>query len=242
MPHDIDLKKFLHGDFAPIDKLLMILAVQDRPISISNLTADAAQAGFRIPKKWNLSAVLSRSKGKAIRLPAGWEITPLGAEHLAQIGVATRSPIAVQAENDLRTHLAKIKSDTTRAFVEEAIRCLEYNLLRSAIVMSWIAAVDVLYTEVVDHHLAKFNAEASRVNPKWKAAQSADGLSIMGEKDFLDRLVTIGVLGKNQKQELEKALTLRNGCGHPNSLKIGQKSVAAHLEILLLNVFDKYSG
>jgi hypothetical protein len=39
------------------------------------------------------------------------------------------------------------------------------------------------------------------------------------------------------KQELDTALQLRNGCGHPNSLKIGANKVAAHLETLALNVY-----
>jgi hypothetical protein len=62
----------------------------------------------------------------------------------------------------------------------------------------------------------------------------------MGEADFLDRLVPIGVIGKNVKDELAKALKLRNGCGHPNSLKIGPNMVTSHLETLLLNVFEPF--
>ena len=121
--------------------------------------------------------------------------------------------------------------------MEEAIKCHEAKLHRSAIVMSWIAAVDVLYREVVEHHLAAFNAEAKNFNPKWRAVVNEDGLARMGEADFLDRLVPIGVIGKNVKEELAKALKLRNGCGHPNSLKIGPNMVASHLETLLLTVF-----
>ncbi len=34
--------------------------------------------------------------------------------------------------------------------------------------------------------------------------------------------------------------TRRNGCGHPNSLKIGANTAAHHIEILLLNVFQKF--
>jgi len=42
------------------------------------------------------------------------------------------------------------------------------------------------------------------------------------------------------RQELEGCLKLRNGCGHPNSLKLGENKVAAHLETLILNVFAKF--
>lgn len=104
-----------------------------------------------------------------------------------------------------------------------------------------LAAVDVLYSEVVAHHLASFNAEAVKVNSKWKPAVNEDGLSRMGEADFLDRLAAIGVLGKNAKEELAKALKLRNGCGHPNSLKVGPNMVASHLETLILNVFEVFA-
>ena len=148
----------------------------------------------------------------------------------------------MQVAADLRAHLEKVKNPATRAFVEEAIKCHEAKLYRSAIVMSWIAAVDVLYREVVANHLAAFNTDAQKANSKWKTAVNEDGLARMGEADFLDRLVPIGVIGKNVKEELAKALKLRNGCGHPNSLKTGPNMVASHLEMLLLNVFEPLSA
>ena len=54
---------------------------------------------------------------------------------------------------------------------------------------------------------------------------------------FLDILQAISVIGKNVKQELKKGLTLRNGCGHPNSLKLAEHKVSSHIEDLMLNVF-----
>jgi hypothetical protein len=86
--------------------------------------------------------------------------------------------------------------------------------------------------------LAAFNAEAKKANAKWKDAVHEDGLARMGEADFLDCLVPIGVIGKNVKEELAKALKLRNGCGNPNSLKTGPNMVTSHLETLILNVFE----
>ena len=50
------------------------------------------------------------------------------------------------------------------------------------------------------------------------------------------------IIGKNQKDELLKALKLRNGCGHPNSLKVGSNMVAGHIELLLLNVFEQFGA
>jgi hypothetical protein len=63
----------------------------------------------------------------------------------------------------------------------------------------------------------------------------------MKEHDFLDVLNAIGVLGKNVKQELQNnCLQLRNSCGHPNSFKVGEHRVAAHIETLIQNVFSKF--
>lgn len=63
----------------------------------------------------------------------------------------------------------------------------------------------------------------------------------MDQFDFLDRIEALGIIGKNVKKELKKCLDRRNGCGHPNSLKVGVNQSGAHLKILILNVFEKFS-
>lgn len=237
-----DLKNWLHREFSRLDKLLLILATSEKPLSVSQVSDLAASAGFREPKvrKWNISEILRSSKGKAIRADAGWELTDAGKLHLRNMGIAVASPAAMQIAVDLRMHLEMINDPQTRNFVEEAVKCYEHELYRSAIVMSWLGAMDVLHKHVHANHLAAFNAEAQRVNANWKTALSADDLGRMGESDFLDRLSAISVIGKNTKEELQKALRLRNGCGHPNSLNVGQNKSAAHIETLLQNVFQKF--
>ena len=141
----------------------------------------------------------------------------------------------------LRNTLPKIKDDNTRAFVEEAISCYENKLNRAAVVLSWVGAVSLLYQHVVDTKLAAFNTEAQRRNPKWKLATTTDDLARMDEYDFLQIAEGISVIGKSVKHELEGALKFRNGCGHPNSLKIGESRVSAHIETLVLNVFAPFA-
>ena len=142
---------------------------------------------------------------------------------------------------DLRGLLPKVKDEATRLFVEEAVQCYELELYRSAVVMAWLAAVHVLKYEVHQRHLAAFNAEAARVDAKWKPAKTTDDIGRMNEADFLDRLTAISLIGKNVKEELQKCLKLRNGCGHPSTLRIGPNAVASHIEILLLNVFHPFA-
>ena len=132
----------------------------------------------------------------------------------------------------------------TRAFVEEAIACFEYDLFRSAIVMSWLSAIDVLHSHVVAKHLRDFNAQAVKdtANSKhrWKVAKTTDDVGRMNESNFIETIYKISVIGKNVRDELQLCLKRRNGSGHPNSLKLKGNTVASHLEILIDNVFVKF--
>lgn len=235
-----ELKLWLHKELGRLDKLLLILSSFDDAVQLTDIRERAKVAGFRIPPKWNESQILGASKGKAVRAPEGWELTDAGKIHLRSLGVSKVSPAAMQVAVDLRAHLDKITDAETSDFVEEAIKCHEAELYRSAIVMSWLGAMDILHKHVHVNHLATFNAEAKRVNSRWKTAKTPDDLGRMGESDFLDRIAAISVIGKNPKEELQKALGLRNGCGHPNSLKVGVNKSAAHIETLLQNVFEKF--
>ena len=235
-----DLKNWLHRDLKQSDKILLVLATFDMPCQVKDIKKRASDAGLKVVAKWNVSKILGRTSGLAISTPTGWELTDTGKHYLRKLGVSTISPAAGQVAIDLRKILETITDDDTHAFAEEAIRCYELECYRSAIVMSWLAAIDVLKKEVHANHLAAFNAEAARVNAKWKTAKTTDDIGEMKEFEFLDRIARISVIGKNVKDELHKCLKTRNGCGHPNSLKIGQNAVANHLEVLLLNVFQKF--
>ena len=80
---------------------------------------------------------------------AGFEFRQTSvAEEPANLGVTRISPAAVQVATGLRAELPRIGDDDTRLFVEEAIKCYEAELYRSAIIMSWLAAVDVLHNFV----------------------------------------------------------------------------------------------
>lgn len=239
--NDEQLKLWLQKDgLQRLDKLLLVLATFDKPMGVSEIRAKARSVGCNI-EKWNVSDVLARGKGSTLQVLGGHELAEKGKARLRSLGLDSASPAAVQVAYDLRKHLTNIKDEDTRSFVEEAIKCYEARLFRSAIVMSWLSAVDVLKKEVVANHLAAFNAEASKVNSKWKPATNADEIGAMNEGDFLNRLMGISMIGKNRKQRLEQALSLRNGCGHPNSLKVGQNEVAAHVEALLQNVFEVFN-
>ncbi len=236
------LKNLLHQTgFSKTDKLLLCASFGvGTPKSVSEIKEIAKRAGFRQTEKWNVSSLLSRSGGLAIRTDSGWELTNGGKERVAHLAGAAISAFSPKIASSLRSHLSCISNQETAAFLDEAIRCYETKLYRSSVVLSWVGAVSVLQDYVVSHKLAEFNADATKRNPKWKTASNKDDLANLKEHDFLQILYSISIIGKSVKDELEGCLKLRNGCGHPNSLKIGESRVSGHIEVLILNVFSKF--
>lgn len=232
------LKDILHTpNFSVIDRLLICLAAIGKPSSIGEIKSVAISAGYRAVQKANVSACLSKSGGKAVRTDNGWEFTTQGKKYVSQL---MPSEPAAQEAKSLRALLPKIADQKTANFLEEAIACAESSHFRAAVVLSWVGAVSVLYNEIISSHLAAFNAECLKRDPKWKIAKTTDDLTRLKEFDFLQILEAISVIGKNTKQELEGCLKLRNACGHPSSLKIGSNKVAAHIETLAQNVFGAF--
>lgn len=232
------LKDILNRDsLSRKQQLLLCLAVgADNPKSPSDLRELARGGGIRGAKTWNISAVLASLGGLVARTSNGWELTDRGkSEVRVLLGGASRA--AVNALVSLRTAAAMLKSKEVRVFVEESIACAEAGYHRASVVLSWVGALAILYEVVVQNHLIAFNAEAKRRDPKWRDAKTPDDLARMREFDFLQVLEAISLIGKSSKTELEVCLKLRNGCGHPNSLKISDNRVAAHVETLVLNVF-----
>lgn len=233
------LKDLLHQqELSNRDRLLLCLAATpNKPKTVAEIRDIATQAGLRKATSWNISDQLSKATGLAIRTTGGWELTGPGRRYVTQLAGPVIIAPAVKVAPILRTHLSAITNSDTRAFTEEAIRCYEAKLFRAAVVLSWVGAVSLLYDHVIAKHLMEFNAEARKRDPKWRDAKSKDDLSRVKEHDFLQMLHAISVIGKNVKEELEGCLKLRNACGHPSSLNVGEHRVSAHIEVLMLNVF-----
>jgi hypothetical protein len=238
---DLDLKNLLgKNDLSRKEKVLILIAAgDDTEKSVSVLRELAVVNGLREVKKWNLSQILKDLGSNVARLPEGWILTTDGKSILDNLRVGVATPTKA-LQPTLRKYASGISDSRIRAFVEEAISAIEYKLLRSAVVLSWVGAVSVLYQTIVSSHLTAFNQEATKRFPKWKPAKNEDDLTRMKEYDFLQVLHGISLIGKNTKDELEGCLKLRNTCGHPNSHKLGEHRVTAYVETLILNVFSKY--
>jgi hypothetical protein len=226
------------------EQLLIFLATSDSSMSVGAMRDVASRCGVRGASHWNVSDILRKSDGAAILTENGWELTEKGesiVRALAHRGLPKLALLRTVA--NVRQHVGKVASRDAKAFVEEAISCFENGQFRAAVVLSWVGAVSLMHAHIVTNKLREFNAEARRRNAKWKDARSADELGRMGEHDFLDVLEAVGSIGKNVKLTLQnQCLSLRNACGHPNSLKISENNVAAHLDTLVLNVYSTLSA
>lgn len=224
------------------EKVLLILAyANESPISLSTIKQTAIIHGLREIDKWNVADILAKAKGLAVKVPDGWKLTGSGASFIKNEFQKQDTFSTKDTAIQLRNHLNKIRNMETRQFVEEAIKCLESDLYRSAVVMSWVGAMSILYDHVISNLLSDFNIEAKRRKTDWKFATTKDDLALMKESEFLDILTSLSIIGKNTKEHLKNnCLNLRNSCGHPSSLKIGKHIVEAHIEFLILNVYEKY--
>ena len=234
------LKQAVHRQTLTKTDVALLCVAAGGAVAVSTAAARklALDVGVKAAKRINFSAHLSSAEDKVFKTPQGWELTEVGRKHVAGLAAEelSASPAATQAKS-LRAEIQKIKNNDARVFLTEAIVCAEQSLFRASVVLSWVGAVALLHDAIINGYLAAFNAEAVRRDPKWRAAKTGDDLGKMKEAVFLEVSESIGLFGKNVKQELETCLKLRNGCGHPNSMKIGPNKVAAHLEVLGLNVY-----
>lgn len=239
-----DLRNVLaNQEFSRKEKVLVILGAGDEPKAVNRIRKTAITNGLPEAKDWNLSQILKDLGGSCVRLPSGWVITNSGRATLEKLGVGTNEAApSAKHKPALRKYAAAIQSNEIREFLEEAVGALELGLLRAAVVFSWVGAVSVLYKEVVSNHLSAFNAEASKRTNSWKPAKTTDELTRMKEYDFLQVLAALSIIGKNTKEELEACLKLRNACGHPSSVRVGEYRVSSHIETLTLNVYSKFAA
>jgi hypothetical protein len=246
LSNELFLKDLLNKPKISIaNKLLIILSTNsNKPKSVKEISNLIQNYGVKNISSSKISTYLHRSNGKAIKTPSGWELTITGIDYvLKNFNVEINFPEKskeIQIAKSLRAHLIKIKNPETKSFVEESVRCLENKLFRSAVVLSWVGGMAVLYDYVINHKLSDFNAELIRRDPKIKPIKISDDFRSLKESVCLDILESISIIGGDVKKELKKCLDLRNSCGHPNSLKIGEHRVSAHIEILILNVFSIY--
>jgi hypothetical protein len=228
----------------------MLLSHVVQPAAPALVREKGLEIGFKPIKKWNVSDILARAgkEGQAASLPGGWKITQSGLEVVAD-HYKPEAAIVAEARHSLKAHLQKVVDPQRRAFLDEAILAFDVRAYRAAVVLAWVGAMHILQEHIVAHHLASFNSAglaraAKAISAGDKHAfvpiRTLKDFGALGEAEVLQISQDAGILHKAEKHTLHERLDLRNQCGHPNPLVIGEHTVAHHLEILMLNVYSKY--
>ena len=213
----------------------MTLAVGvETPKDVRMIKETARNAGSTECQKWNVSDILKRTRGLAIRLKEGWCLSSSGRTHVARLGVTPSgaTPKVVDHAAQLRAAVSRIADQNTREFLTEGIVAYECKLYRAAVVLSWAGAVFLLQEQVMKTCLPAFNAEAGRRDPKWRAAKIKDDLGRMKESDFLDIIGSppLSVIGQNLKEGNSRVAA--SACENPAAIRILCGSVKTrHLRI-----------
>ncbi len=202
-------------------------------------------------KTWNIPARLAAAghyvDADGPTTARVWELTDTGRTAIAAFAppLPVSSPAVVKQSEvaALRVKVSSIRDAEARAFASEAVDCLEIGAHRAAIVFMWVAAIHEIQERLWNASDPKSVTTAAQShNARAKVCKKRDDLSEYNEELLLQVAHDVGVIDKNEKAELIKALGLRNGSGHPNKLRPGEHRAKAHIEDLITMLFEADLG
>lgn len=142
--------------------------------------------------------------------------------------------IEVGFVNNLTDKVDKISEEKYAEYLNEAIRCVQVNAYRGAVVLGWQAAVFALYKELDAHsepiHVAyqkKFGTLPDfDINTFWDFQKIQD-------KNILILAESAGIIDKSLKDVLKDEKNIRNKAAHPGKFDVGPNRVKAFLETIM---------
>jgi hypothetical protein len=215
---------------------------RDQPdASVAEIIGALRQARIAGVAKWNVPRALSAAGENVDRAgthPARWYLTDSGQRYCVEtLGLsAPRSTIAHDVS--VLTAVAKdISDDDVRAYVEEAITCLEAGALRAAIVFLWTGAIRQLHEQAIASGLEDLNDALVKHDPKSREVKTVDDFAYIKDSTFLDAARALGMLDKGEKDTMVESLNLRNRCGHPTRYRPRESKTKGFIEDVVGIVF-----
>lgn len=129
---------------------------------------------------------------------------------------------------DLLTDLQRLPADV-HGYFKEACSCLEYNLLRSAVVLSWAGFFHVFAETLINHHEAALRA----ARPNWSFADVAELKESYVEHQILESGRTVGMIKKHDLRIYQGQLATRNQCAHPTLYRPSMNSALGFLDNMI---------
>lgn len=209
--------------------------------SVAEITDALRQARIAGIARWNVPRALTSAGERVDRAgskPVRWYLTDTGQTYCVdRLGLSPPRTAVAQDVSVLTAVAKNIADDDVRAYVEEAVKCLEAGALRAAIVFIWTGAIRQLHEQALAEGVTRLNDALVKQDPKSRAVKTVDDFAYIKDRTFLDAMPTIGILDKGEKDTLVDALNLRNRCGHPTRYRPGESKSRSFIEDVLGIVF-----
>lgn len=142
----------------------------------------------------------------------------------------------------LKKTIAKVRDETRRDFLAEAISCLGVQARRATIVMTWLATLDHMYEYVLKKKLAEFQAALKKRSGKESNLTIAgrDDFGEMKESVFIEVCRSAKIISSDVRKILDEKLGTRNSCAHPSTIAVSDSKVMSYIEDLVDNVIAKF--
>ena len=114
-------------------------------------------------------------------------------------------------------------------YFREATTCLEQNLLRAAIVLSWSGFFHVFIEDIYINH----EADLRHARPKWAFTDLPELKENFVEFQLLEAAKAIKVIGKAELRVYQGQLSERNLCAHPTLYRPSLNSALGYVDNML---------
>jgi hypothetical protein len=121
-----------------------------------------------------------------------------------------KSRVILLSESFKKLEMLSIKEEI---LFQEALKCIENEFNRSAIILSWVGFMHFLLDKIENYGLQ--NVAVKR--PAWNYKTIEELTEKQAEFNIIELLPEIGFCSKTEKKALQGLLNKRNECAHPSS-------------------------
>jgi hypothetical protein len=171
----------------------------------------------------NISAEISTNLKRSLMLSpqrGKYALTQPGSETIrGLLQMDAPQEIRERISEKLRSNVLTIADADEREYIEEALKCLDVEAYRGAILMGWAACVDNLYRKIEQAGLGAFHQACAQFMKNPRVVRTRNDLEYYKDSDVLQAAERMGLYDRNVRAALKRQLDLRNRSGHPGEVK-----------------------
>ena len=114
---------------------------------------------------------------------------------------------------------------------QEAFKCVEHGVFRSAVVLAWASFIDFLGDKIGEDNFNELNKKK-----QWNISNTDDLREKASDSAIIECALEIALINKNTAKSLRGLLAKRNECGHPSNYKPGLNDTLGYIDELLKRI------